>query len=51
MISKTSYILTFDWLNELNDLHHKAFATSASLNKTAFTFHLLDTLYALTSAK
>ena len=47
----TGYILTlavrtmFDWLTDITELCHTAFATSASSNKTAFTFHFLVCLY------
>ena len=34
-------------LNDITDLRHKTFRTSASSNKTVFDFNLLDTFYTL----
>ena len=43
-------IQCFDWLNDVTDLRHNAFATSASLNKTASAYHLFHCLFAIKSA-
>ena len=40
----------FDWLNDVTDLRHNAFATSASSSKAASDFHLFRCLFALRSA-
>ena len=52
----TGYILTlevitkFVWFNDVIDLHHNAFLTSASSNKTGFNFYLfVDALCTLKS--
>ena len=31
-------VIKFDWLNDVTDLCHNKFATTASLDKTAFYF-------------
>ena len=52
----TGYILTlevitkFVWFNDVIDLRHNGFLTSASSNKTGFDFYLfVDALYGLKS--
>ena len=51
-LKTTGYILTlavittFDWLNNVANLRHNAFATSASSNKSAFVFYLFESLFA-----
>lgn len=45
----TLTMIMFDWLNDITNLIHNAFATSAKSHKTAFGFHFFDFLHALKS--
>ena len=40
-------MITFDWLNDIMDLCHNAFVTSASSNKTASALHFFCCLFAI----
>ena len=40
----------FDWLNDVTDLRHNAFAMSASWNKSVSAFHLFHCIFAIKSA-
>ena len=42
-------IITFNWLHDVANLRHNAYAMSAMSDKTAFAFHFFDALYALKS--
>ena len=41
---------SFDWLNDVTDLHHNAFVMSASKNKIVSAFHLFHCIFSIKSA-
>ena len=49
MLAVMTMIPRFDWLNDVTNSRHNVFATSASADKTAFSFHFTDVLRVLKS--